>query len=92
MYSDNLAFRKNADNLFDRIDSSPSQDITLDFSKVSTVSRSFAHQYIQRKKKSNKNITEVGVKEDVKKMMEIAKANKVRHNTINFNKMKVISL
>jgi hypothetical protein len=92
VFSDNLAFRQNADRLFDDIRAAKADKVTLDFTKVMTMSRSFAHQYLQQKNKCSKNIHEIGMREDVVKMLEIAKSNKVQQHPLDFSKMSILTL
>jgi len=92
VFSDNLAFRKNADRLFDDICALKEDKVTLDFSRVMTMSRSFAHQYLQRKNTCHKRIHEIGIREDVSKMLEVAKSQKVRQHPIDFSKMTMLTL
>ncbi len=92
-FSDNLALRQNADKLFDEmICSSKSEKVVLDFNRVETMSRSFAHQYLQRKNKCPKEIVEQGLSTDITKMLEIAKSPKIRQHPIDFSRMNVVTL
>lgn len=69
--SSNLAFRHSADYLFDYINSLNESRIVVDFSGVESISRSFAHQYITNKTKSNKCIIERDIPPDIKPMFEL---------------------
>ncbi|MFH1722498.1 MAG: hypothetical protein ABH950_07850 [Candidatus Altiarchaeota archaeon] len=91
-FSDNLAYRQNADKLFEEIASVPSREVTLDFRDVITMSRSFAHQYLYQKRKTGKEICEVNISKNLKQMFDIASDSKVRQNIINFNQMTVYSI
>lgn len=71
--SPDLALRSSANRLFDYIEALPKKSITLDFYKIRTMTRSFAHQYLMRKAKTKVRITEINVSEAVKEMFEIAK-------------------
>lgn len=68
-----LALRGNADLLFDSIDKSKQKQISVDFSDIDFMSRSFAQQYLMRKKKIIKKVTEKNVPEDVAKMFALVK-------------------
>ena len=72
----NLSLRYNANLLFDSIDKSKEQEIVLDFSKITFMSRSFAQQYLMRKKQSPKQIVEKNVPEVVAKMFMVVKKQK----------------
>ena len=54
----------------DKIDDS---DVSIDFSGVVFVSRSFAQSYFTKKNKLNKNIDEVNISEGVKPLMDMIK-------------------
>ncbi|MBS3794461.1 MAG: DUF4325 domain-containing protein [Candidatus Thorarchaeota archaeon] len=69
--SEDLAFRHNARYLFETIESYAEREVVLDFTNVKTISRSFAHEYLSRKKKCSKNIEEVCVPETVEKMFKV---------------------
>lgn len=66
------AFRDSAEALFDYIEKLKETTFELDFKGVKFVSRSFAHQYLTRKKQTSKTIKEVNVSENVQKMLEVA--------------------
>lgn len=69
--SPNLAFRHNAKEMFENIESYPEKKIILDFANVRTITRSFAHEYLSRKANTSKHIVETNVPEHVKKMFAI---------------------
>lgn len=69
--SKDLALRSSAEKFFANISQSSDKKIIIDFSGVTSISRSFAHQYAQSKKMSNKEITETNLSSDVTKMFEI---------------------
>ncbi len=69
--SDNLAFRDSAEAFFHEIETLPDQSITIDFSGVKFISRSFAHEYLARKKQSSKTLKETHVPESVRKMFHV---------------------
>lgn len=71
-----LAFRVNADMLFDTIKKYKENTIKLDFKGIETISRSFAHQYLMRKSESKKDITEVNMPERISKMFELVNRQK----------------
>ncbi|VVB65210.1 Uncharacterised protein [uncultured archaeon] len=69
--SSNLALRYSADDLFDYINNLNESRIVLDFSGIESITRSFAHQYILNKSKSNKQIVECDVPINIKPMFEL---------------------
>jgi hypothetical protein len=71
-----LALRANADQFFDRIEQSSANCVTLDFTGVHSISRSFAHQYALRKQRTDKVIRETHLESDVEKMIRL-----VEHQT-----------
>ena len=56
-----LATRNVCDNLFKLLEQSPKERITMNFSDVSSISRSFAHEYITKRKLTTKIISETNV-------------------------------
>ncbi len=80
--SQHLALRDNADYLFGIIEREPSQVVTVDFSGIRSISRSFAHQYLIRKKKvSSKKVHEANVPESVQKLFDIINETSVRDSS-----------
>jgi hypothetical protein len=67
-----LALRASADRLFDRIESSKSKEVVVDFSGIAAVTRSFAHQYAIRKQSSQKSISEIKVPSSIKSVMVLS--------------------
>ena len=68
-----LALRSNADLLFDSIEKSKQKQISVDFSDIEFMSRSFAQQYLMRKKNSSKKVIEKNIPKDVAKMFALVK-------------------
>lgn len=69
--SSDLALRIIADNFLNFIEALDVKEIVIDFKGVSSISRSFAHQYVQRKQSSRKEIAEINVPNNVMKMFEV---------------------
>jgi len=67
-----LALRASADRLFDKIESSSSKEVVIDFSGIEAITRSFAHQYANRKQNSQKFISEVKVPSSIKSVMTLS--------------------
>ncbi len=65
------AYRISAINLFTFINSLNEKDIIIDFCGVEGVTHSFAAQYQDEKKITNKNIQEININENVTKMFKI---------------------
>ena len=66
-----LGLRLQANQFMDMVEALPDSIIVISFKKVESISRSFAHQYLSRKKESKKKIIEEDVPPLVKKMFEI---------------------
>lgn len=69
--SENLILRDTANMLFDMVEKNDEKEVVLDFEGVRSISRSFAHQYVLRRKSSPKTIKEENVPEEVLKMFRI---------------------
>lgn len=69
--SNNLMFREFAEKLIESIEKFKSTTVYIDFIHVNTVSRSFAHQYLKSRNASKKNIKEINVNLNVKKMFNL---------------------
>lgn len=69
--SSDLVLRDIADFIFDKLEIMPDQKIQIDFSNILSISRSFAHQYTLRKRKSKKIITEINIPENIEKMLRV---------------------
>jgi hypothetical protein len=66
--SPNLALRDTASNFFDEIEALDCKEVTIDFDKVETITRSFAHEYLSRKRTATKTIMEKNLPLSVQKM------------------------
>ena len=87
-----LFLREAANQLFDFVEKHESISVTLDFSSVRTMSRSFAHQYLTRKIKKTKKIVEVNKSQNVNQMFEYVTRSAVRPTVIQTNKMEIEAL
>lgn len=69
----NLGLRAACDRLFNKITSLNEKEVTIDFTGVRTISRSFAHQYLKRKKEleGKIRISEVNMPNNVKMMFDV---------------------
>jgi hypothetical protein len=84
--SNNLAFRESASSLFCKLEALNEKDIQIDFEGILSISRSFAHEYTTKKTKSNKNIIEINVPDNVNKMFRVVN-NKTK--LLDLDSMKV---
>lgn len=87
--SEQLYSRDSADSLFQTIEKNTDARIIVDFSKVETISRSFAQQYLLRKNASNKLVTETNVPEYVRKMLDFVENNKSKPHFKEINRVVV---
>jgi len=69
--SADLSLRSRADAFFDSIEELDVRDIVIDFSEVRSISRSFAHQYLEKKRLSKKAIRESHMPAHVAKMFDV---------------------
>lgn len=76
--SPDLMLRGVADAFFDKLESIKADSLVLDFAGVESISRSFAHQYILRKRTSTKTINEINVPENVSKMLALVRRSSPR--------------
>ena len=67
----NLMLQGVADVIFVRPEKMDEENLMLDFTGVESISRSFAHQYMIRKKVSTKAVTEVHLPSDLSRMLEL---------------------
>ena len=70
-----LMLRVVAEAFFDEIERSEEKTLTLDFTGVRSVSRSFAHQYAIQKRASKKRIVEANMTEEIARMFELVNRN-----------------
>jgi hypothetical protein len=76
-----LLLRGWADSLFTELEKSRQKEIVLDFSEISFISRSFAHEYLMQKKSFKKTLKEINLNESVSRMMSIAFRGKQKTNS-----------
>jgi hypothetical protein len=81
--SDYLGLRYSAKQLFDYLKPLPESELTIDFTDVVFISRSFAHEYLTQKEKSKKHINEINVPKEINKMFQVVErfSQKRRLNT-----------
>lgn len=76
-FSSNLAFRHSADDLFEYIRGLNTTKVMIDFTGVESITRSFAHQYIVNKTKSDKQIIECDIPLKIKPMFELVERQRL---------------
>lgn len=88
--SKDLALRDIADALFDDIESLTESEAVIDFSEVTSITRSFAHQYSLRKKYSKKIISEINMPTNIQKMFDIVENKYKKTKLIEIGSVKPI--
>lgn len=87
-----LALRDSASALFNRFELLSTKEVIIDFKGVKSISRSFAHEYITKKKNSSKNILEINIPENVRKMFDVVKHPKEKTLVFDLKKVKAATL
>lgn len=90
--SADLALRNVADSFFNWLESLPDDTLVIDFSGVRSISRSFAHKYVQRKKASHKTINEINVPDNVLKMLRIVESPAHKADILNLDSIQVLTV
>jgi len=90
--SPRLGFRDSAKDFFHMINQLPADTVEIDFTDVKFMSRSFAHEYIQEKKKSRKIILESNVSENVYAMFQAVKKSIRDPHKLKIKPSKTITL
>lgn len=90
--SPRLGFRDSAKDFFHMINQLPEDIIEIDFTDVKFMSRSFAHEYIQQKKKSRKTILENNISENVHAMFQAVKKSIRNPHKLKVKPSKIITL
>lgn len=90
--SKDLALRDYAKMFFKFLNSVPDEQITVDFVDVLSISRSFAHEYMQNKEKSAKTIREINVPVNIQKMFDIVTDHTEKPPLIDTDTTKVITI
>ncbi|MBI3033247.1 DUF4325 domain-containing protein [Candidatus Woesearchaeota archaeon] len=87
-----LALRESAKKFFQEIARLSTKYISVDFKGVKSISRSFAHEYITRKKIMKQNISEINVPENVRKMFDIVNEPQDKIQILDIKRIKAVSL
>ena len=89
--SPDLALRSRADAFFDNIEQSESE-VVVDFSGVRSISRSFAQQYLTRKRASRKQIRELHIPAAIAKMFEVVESAAKKTRVVDSDSMPLMSM
>ncbi|MCE5295847.1 MAG: hypothetical protein LLG16_01935 [Euryarchaeota archaeon] len=87
--SEDLATRNRASQFFEMLESSDSRSIVVNFTQVQSISRSFADEYLKRKKASHLTIHERNVPNNVQKMFEIVKSPAEKKTVVDISRLKI---
>lgn len=77
--------RVNADKLMNFLHKSREQKIIVDFHSIDSISRSFAQQYVARKKSSTKQFVEKNTNKNIRMMLALATTKKKRLQRFDFS-------
>lgn len=81
LLSKDLVFRDSTAKLFAVIERIPEAMVAIDFKGVSSMTMSFAHEYLTQKEASEKKIREINLSANVKKLFEAVRAPAPRFRT-----------
>ncbi|MDG6219427.1 MAG: hypothetical protein QCI00_08300 [Candidatus Thermoplasmatota archaeon] len=87
----NLALRESADKLFDSINLLTAHEIVLDFKGVTSISRSFSQQLLNRMSKCPAKVDIINQSKDIDSMFYAVKNPKDKYKLVEFNEKEVIS-
>lgn len=80
--SEDLSLRNMVSNIFKAEEFKNSKEVLIDFAEIKSMSRSFAHEYLQHKADQLCTVLEVNVPSNIKKMFEVVKNTKVKSELI----------
>ena len=90
--SEYLGFRYSAKQFFNYVNSLPESHIIIDFKDVLFMSRSFAHEYLKRKRDSEKRITEINVPENVVKMFSVVERSRNKSRKVKLEEIRAVAI
>ncbi|MBE0518910.1 MAG: DUF4325 domain-containing protein [Thermoplasmata archaeon] len=90
--SPNLLLRCNARELFFSFERFSDEEIIVDFSGIRTITRSFAHEYSQRKNRSSRTIVERSLPENIRKMLLVVRSTSKRNALSEIDATPVVTL
>ena len=90
--SSDLALRDYAKSFFNMLEKESDEKITIDFANVTSISRSFAHEYLLNKQKIKKQIKETNIPSNIQKMFDIVMENTSKPKLIDVEKTQIITL
>jgi hypothetical protein len=90
--SPDLAFRDNARAFCDKIDSFDADTISVDFYGITSITRSFAQEYLSFKSRTSKTINEINVPDNVLKMFRVVQDPGKKKVIVDLDEIKIICL
>ncbi|MBN2260683.1 MAG: DUF4325 domain-containing protein [Clostridiales bacterium] len=90
--SPDLALRNSAENFFKKINQLASDRIIIDFTSVTSITRSFADEYLNQKKKTKKTIIDANVPEIIVKMFKVVEKKPEKYVVPQSNQQKPLLL
>lgn len=90
--SEDLATRNRACQFFEILESTKFDSVVVDFAHVQSITRSFADEYMKRKKTSKMSIHERNVPNNVQKMFEIVSAPADKKMVVNITQLEMHKL
>lgn len=90
--SEDLSTRNRTSHFFEMMESSNATSVVVNFAHVKSITRSFADEYMKRKRASKLNIQESNVPSNVQKMFEIVGAPADKKMVVNIAKLKIETL
>lgn len=92
MVMSNLALSITAKKIFGSKEFQSGEPVVLDFSGIESMSRTFAHEYLQCKKRKTCDISEINVPEHAQKMFDIVNNSTPRKEPIDDIKPVIVNL
>jgi hypothetical protein len=87
--SEDLSTRNRASHFFETMELSNATSVVVNFAQVQSITRSFADEYMKRKKVSKLTIHERNVPSNVQKMFEIVSAPSDKKRVVNIAQLKI---
>ena len=80
--SEDLSLRNMVSNIFKAKEFENAEDVLIDFTGIKSISRSFAHEYLQHKEQQQNKVLEINVPSNIKRMFEIVENTKVKSELV----------
>lgn len=90
--SPNLALRDSASAFLDSVEAEDCTEIVIDFTRVDSITRSFAHEYLSRSRSSSKRITEKNLPDCVQKMFIAVEYSENKPRFEELKKVQIIEI